>query len=45
MQISCWYDLKSVTSPFMEDATRLLQNYAQSMPKDMPHLLISILGQ
>jgi hypothetical protein len=29
----------------MEDATRLLQNYAQSMPKDMPHLLISILGQ
>jgi len=28
----------------MEDATRLLQNYAQSMPKDMPHLLISILG-
>jgi len=29
----------------MEDATRLLQNNAQSMPKDMPHLLISILGQ
>jgi hypothetical protein len=29
----------------MEDATRLLQNHAQSMPKDMPHLLISILGQ
>jgi len=29
----------------MEDATLLLQNYAQSMPKDMPHLLISILGQ
>jgi hypothetical protein len=29
----------------MEDATRLLQNYAQSMPKDMLHLLISILGQ
>ena len=43
MQISCWYDLKSVTSPLMEDATSLLQNYAQSMPKDTPHLLISIL--
>jgi hypothetical protein len=45
MQISCWYDLKSVASSFMEDTTRLLQNYAQSMPKDTPHLLISILGQ
>jgi hypothetical protein len=44
MQISCWYDLKSVASPQKEDATRLLQNYAQSMPKDTPYLLISILG-
>jgi hypothetical protein len=45
MQISCWYDLKSAASALKEDATRLLQNYAQSMPKDIPHLLISILGQ
>ncbi len=44
MQISCWYDLKSVTSTCVADATRLLQNYAQSMPKDTPYLLISILG-
>jgi hypothetical protein len=29
----------------MEDATRLLQNYAQSMPKDIPHLLNDILDE
>jgi hypothetical protein len=45
MQISCWYDLKSVTSAYLEDATRLLQNYAQSMPKHILHLLVAILGQ